>query len=127
MNSQKTNLHLSMEAKRERHSVIEANTRFADYFFRAGIKKDTDLNKILVKTVIDQDIITDLNQTKTEVKRHPISNRYEPEIIYRFPQNEENDAFPTHTPLFCFPNEVCLVSKTVGNPAETFHSFVPLF
>lgn len=113
----------------------DSNIRFADYFFRAGISPITNL----LETKLPENIIADveLQETENENKKepHPLTNRYEPDTIYRYPKTDysENDKFPAYTPMviiideFCFPNDILFVSQDNGKPPDTFHSFVREF
>jgi hypothetical protein len=82
--------------------------RFADYFFRAGIP--ADMNLLQGKLGDEQDQPSSDKKYKLslpsiqQMEPHPLTNRYQPETLYRFPKEDHGpqDKFPIYTPMVCF-------------------------
>lgn len=91
---------------------MESNYRFADYFFRAGIVPNSNLSKKrLVETRHDLSSLDVSKSTESldqsgRAKKdpHPLSFKYEPDTIYRYPPTDynDNDKYPTYTPMVDF-------------------------
>ncbi|KAI8909818.1 uDENN domain-containing protein, partial [Gorgonomyces haynaldii] len=54
---------------------------------------------------------------------HPLQYHFQPHVLYRYPKEDTNVAFPQHCPLFCFPNDVKFISSDTTPPAKC-HSFI---
>ncbi|KAJ3299939.1 hypothetical protein HK104_005851 [Borealophlyctis nickersoniae] len=57
---------------------------------------------------------------------HPITYRYQPEVLCRYPTVDYTDGtkFPAYLAMFCFPNDLQLVHDETGPPPEKYHSFI---
>ena len=87
----------------------QENIRFADYFFRAGLKSSTSLMKSRMKdSGVDlsslnlgasSENLDESDQNKREP--HPLTYKYEPDTIFRYPSEDysEHEKFPSFTPM----------------------------
>jgi hypothetical protein len=59
-----------------------------------------------------------------DVELHPMEYHYKAETNFLYPEDTDQDKFPPFVPMFCFPNDIQLISSEDGAPPASFHSFV---
>jgi hypothetical protein len=101
---------------------FQTKPRFAEYFFRAGLKPDVKLDK----SKLAKNIIPDVYTKEEEKDPHPLTYHYDASTIYRYPPNDysKDEKFPAYTPMFCFPHDVQFFTGESKKPQDSFHSFV---
>ena len=114
--SKKSFTNTPVEEKKERPSVIRRRSQLLK-------KAESDLPPDEPAPRLDIPIQTDdfKDESRSVLKRkpkdpHPLSFKFIPTTLCAYPEQDED--FPVHVPMFCFPNDVSVYTAPLDNWAE---------